>query len=103
MPTRLAKGNPFSQPRQEEESEIDMTTSNSPVDSATALINRLITQIEASRQQPVVTAGTPGKLDFSRAAATILCCAESVGLTPALTTNEAEELARAFIEGDDGP
>ncbi|HYQ92556.1 MAG TPA: formate dehydrogenase accessory protein FdhE, partial [Candidatus Competibacteraceae bacterium] len=80
-----------------------MNTSNSPVDSATALINKLITQIEANRQQPVVTAGSSGKLDFARAAATILRCVESAGLTPALTINEAEELARAFIGGDDGP
>jgi hypothetical protein len=80
-----------------------MTTSNSPVDSATVLINRLITQVEASHQQPVVTAGTSGKLDPALAAATILRCAESAGLTPTLTSAEAEELARAFVEGDDGP
>ncbi|MFO1428641.1 MAG: formate dehydrogenase accessory protein FdhE [Candidatus Competibacteraceae bacterium] len=84
-----------------------MTTPNSPVDNVTDSINRLIAQllgkVEANRQEAVVIASSSGKLDFTRAAATILRCAESAGPTPALTIHEAEELARAFIEGDDSP
>lgn len=84
-----------------------MTMPNSPVENATPSLNRLIARllgkIEANRQETTVAAGTPGKLDLARAAAAILRCAESVGLKPALTIDEAEELAQAFIEGDDGP
>ena len=104
---RLCQQSPHCTHHQEEESEPDMTTPNFPVDNATALTNKLINQllgeIEANRQKVAVAASSPGKLDSARAAATILRCAETAGLIPALTLAEAEELARAFIEGDDGP
>jgi len=84
-----------------------MTTPISPADSATAstnsLIARLLGEITIDRQKAVVPAGPSGKLDLASAAATIRRCTQSAGLSPALTIAEAEELARAFIDGDDGP
>jgi hypothetical protein len=67
------------------------------------LIAKLLGEIEANHQETVVSAGLSGNLDLARAAATILRCAQSVGLVPALTSAEAEALVRAFIEGDDNP
>ncbi len=107
MPTRLTKGDPFSQPRKRQAEESKMTTPIPPADSTTTSTNRLIVrllgEIDTNRQEAVVPAGPSGKLDLARAAATVRRCAQSAGLSPALTSAEAEELARAFIEGDDGP
>jgi len=77
-----------------------------PTDSATStnsFIARLLGEIAIDRQEAFVRAGPSGKLDLTRAAATILRCTQSAGLSPALTIAEAEELARAFIDGDGGP
>ena len=84
-----------------------MTTPIPPADSATAstssLIVQLLGEIDTNRERTPVPAGSPGKLDLARAAETILRCTQNAGLSPALTIAEAEELARAFVDGDDGP
>lgn len=82
-----------------------MTTPIPPADStissASGLIVRLYRQIEADRNKMPVPTGSPGEIDFARAAATIQRCTQSAGLAPALTFAEAEDLARAFVAGDD--
>ncbi len=83
-----------------------MTTPIPPTDTTTSTnssIARLLGEIAIDRQESVVPAGLSGKLDLARAAATIRRCTQSAGLSPALTIAEAEELARAFVDGDDGP
>ncbi len=84
-----------------------MTAHITPADSPTAvtrnLILRLCAAIDASRREAGAPAAASSELDLVRAAATIRRCAAEAGLTPALTLTEAEELARAFVDGDDGP
>ena len=91
----------------EEERETDMTAPIPPADSATAstcaLIVRLYGEINANRKGAFVPAGSPGDLDLARATETIVRCAGNADLSPTLALAEAEDLARAFADGDDGP
>ena len=76
---------------------------DSPTTSARGLIVRLYGEINANRQRALVPVGSPGELDFARAAATIVRCAGHAHLSPTLVFAEAEDLAQAFVDGDDGP
>ncbi|MGE5296841.1 MAG: hypothetical protein ACM3VT_18630 [Solirubrobacterales bacterium] len=91
----------------EEKRETDMTAPISPADNATTstreLSARLYSEITANRKGTRVPTGSPGDLDFTRAAETIVRCAGNAGLSPTLAFAEAEDLARAFVDGDDGP
>lgn len=71
-------------------------------DDSNAAIRDLIIRLSAEIGAGARPAA-PGQLDFARAAATITRCAGGAGLTPALTPVEADELARAFMRGDDTP
>ncbi len=91
----------------EEKRETDMTAPIPPADSATAstraLLIRLYGELNADHKESLVPAGSPGELDLVRAAATIVRCAGHADLSPTLAFAEAEDLARAFVDGDDGP
>ena len=84
-----------------------MTAPIPPADSATAsaraLIVRLYGEINANRKGAFVPAGSLGDLDLARATETIVRCAGNADLSPTLAFAEAEDLARAFVDGDDGP
>src|SRR5512142_3030336 len=84
-----------------------MTAPIPPADSARAsagaLIVRLHGEFNANRKGCFVPAGSPGDLDLARATEAIVRWAGNADLSPALTAVEAEDLARAFVDGDDGP
>ncbi|MGA2706683.1 MAG: formate dehydrogenase accessory protein FdhE [Isosphaeraceae bacterium] len=84
-----------------------MTAPIPPADSATASARALIVQlcgeINANRKGALVPAGSLGDLDLARATETIVRCAGNADLLPTLAFAEAEDLARAFVDGDDGP
>lgn len=84
-----------------------MPTPISSADSTPPLVHELLIrldeEISAKRVVTPLPAVTPGDLDRNRAVATVVQCAGSAGLTPALPPAAAAELVHAFLDGDDAP